>query len=516
MMTVSRALPAALLCAFAVASLSGRPAASADPPRTETPAKVSYYKDVRPILAQNCNGCHQPAKPMGGYITTGPADLLKAGEREKPGVVAGKPDQSYLVEQIRTHGDGKAEMPKGRDPLNPIQVKTITDWVAQGAVDDTPPSAKAAVVDAAHPPTYSAPPVVTGVAFSPDGNYLAVTGYHEILLYSAKNLTLVSRLIGMSERVNALAFSPDGKKLAAVGGAPGRFGEVQVWDHAKERLLISVPVTFDTLYGVSWSPDGTALAFGCADNTVRAIDPLTGKQVLFMATHGDWVLGTVFSQDGQHVASVSRDRSLKLTEVPTQRFVDNLTTISPGTFKGGLMCVDRRPVDNSPVKVRVLGLAMSVERPKRMSKVPDDAKGTAPKVYDELIAAGSDGTPRLYKMHREKPRVMNDDDSNLIKSFEPMPGRISTVKFDATGKHFAAASSLDGAGEVRVYETDTGKKVVCQGVTGAAYTVAWQADGRRIASAGFDGKVWLHDPSTGQKLGEFVALPVTKAKSGAE
>ena len=55
---------------------------------------------------------------------------------------------------------------------------------------------------------------------------------------------------------------------------------------------MSVPVTFDTLYGVSWSPDGTKVAFGCADNTVRAIDAATGKQVLFQGAHADWVLGT--------------------------------------------------------------------------------------------------------------------------------------------------------------------------------------------------------------------------------
>ena len=56
----------------------------------EEPAKVSYYKDVRPILQQHCNGCHQPAKPLGGYVITNHDELFKAGEREKPGVVAGQ------------------------------------------------------------------------------------------------------------------------------------------------------------------------------------------------------------------------------------------------------------------------------------------------------------------------------------------------------------------------------------------------------------------------------------------
>ncbi|QEG29208.1 translocation protein TolB [Gemmata obscuriglobus] len=458
--------------------------------RAEEPPKVSYYKDVRPVFQQHCNGCHQPAKPLGGYVMTTHADLLKAGEREKVGVVPGKPAQSYLVEQIKVHSNGKAEMPKGRDPLGAAQIKLITDWIAQGAVDDTPASAKAAAVDASNPPKYSAPPVVTAVAFSPDGAQLAVTGYHEVLIYDTTELKLRSRLIGISERVQSLAFSPDGKKLAAVGGAPGRFGEVQVWRPGDEKLLLSAPVTFDTLYGVSWSPDGKTLAFGCADNTVRAIDAASGKQTLQMGTHSDWVLGTVFSQDGAHLISVGRDMSMKLTEVETQRFVDNVTSITPGALKGGLITVDRRPV-----------------KERRVTKVPQDEGGKfIEKVYDEVVVAGADGRPRLYKIHREVKRQIGDD-ANKIREYEPLPGRVSAVAFNSDGSKFAACSSLDGKGEVRVYDSTSGAKVVCEKVTGPVYTVAWQPDGKRIASAGFDGTVWLHDPATGKLVNSFVALP---------
>src|SRR5205823_12356026 len=117
---------------------------AADPPKAdEPPAKVSYFKDVRPIFAQNCNGCHQPAKPMGGFVMTGYADLLKPGEREKPGVVPGRPDRSYLLEQIKAHPDGKAEMPKGRDPLAPAQDNLVAVRIAQRDAGHTLLAAKA-------------------------------------------------------------------------------------------------------------------------------------------------------------------------------------------------------------------------------------------------------------------------------------------------------------------------------------------------------------------------------------
>ncbi len=472
---------------FALAALSALVLPVAAP--AEEPVKVSYYKDVRPILQQHCNGCHQPAKPLGGYVTTDHANLLKPGEREKAGVVPGKPAESYLVEQIKPHANGKAEMPKNRDPLNVIQLKTITDWITQGATDDTPASAKAVAVDAANPPKYSAPPVITALSYNADGSRLAVTGYHEILLYDTEKYELKSRLIGISERVQAIVYSPDGKKIAAVGGAPGRFGEVQVWNAEDEKLLVSTPVTFDTLYGVSWSPDGKQIAFGCADNTVRAVDALTGKQILQMGTHSDWVIGTVFSQDGLHLASVSRDMSMKLTHVETQRFIDNITSITPGALKGGLMTLDRRPM-----------------KEQKLQKIPADTPGAKPNVYDELVVGGSDGVPRLYKMHREVKREIGDD-SNRVREYEKMLGRISSVAFDPEGTRFAATSGLDGRGEVRIYDANTGAKVVCEKVTGQVYAVAWHPAGKVIASAGFDGVVWLHDAATGKLISQFTVLP---------
>ena len=43
-------------------------------------------------------------------------------------------------------------------------------------------------------------------------------------------------------------------------------GEVQIWDVEKRTLALSVPVGFDTVYGVAWSPDGKVVSFGCPDN----------------------------------------------------------------------------------------------------------------------------------------------------------------------------------------------------------------------------------------------------------
>ena len=536
-------------CVLGLIVLPGMMLFARDEKKAAEPDQPSYYKHIRPILIQHCQGCHQPAKPQGQYVLTTYADMLKPGERMKTGIIPGNADESGLVDQITPHDGKPPKMPKGHDPLSDADVRLIKKWIAQGAKDDTPALAKL-VVDAQHPPIYALPPVIPSVQFSPDGHLLAVAGYHEVFIHKADGSGLLARLVGLSERVQSLAFSPDGETLAVVGGSPGRFGEIQLWEIKQKirdasgfalggaeavlaskvgapgglvdavyvagnglrqhpafgqlatgeivstKLKLSVTMTYDTLYGVSWSRDGTRLAFGCADNTVRAIDAKTGQQVLFQGSHGDWVLGTVFSTDDHYLASVSRDMSVRLTEVETQRFIDNITSITPGALKGGLQAVDCRP---------------NVAR--RMVKVPLEAGASELKRYDELIIGGHDGVPRLYKMHRETKRVIGDD-ACKIREYEALPGRIFALSFSPDGTHFAAGSSSDGKGEARVYQVNDAKRVATlEGQKGAVYTLSYRLDGRVIASAGFDGVVRLNDALTGKLIKEFTPAPLSAASA---
>jgi WD40 repeat protein len=451
------------------------------------------------------------------------ASLLKPGNSNQPGIVPGQLAKSLVFQQITSQGGKPPVMPKGKDPLIDRDVNLIRRWIEHGAKDDTPATTKL-VVDAEHPPKYLRSPVITSLSYSPDGQMLAVSGYHEVLLHKADGSGLVDRFVGLSERIQSVAFSPDGKWLAVAGGDPCRFGELQVWNVKNKRLKFSFPVTYDTIYGVSWSPDGSKIAFGCADKTLRAVDMESAKQVLYQGAHTDWVLDTVFSSEGLYVVSVSRDMSMKLTEVATQRFIDNVTSITPGALKGGLMAVARRPLQE-----------------KKMVKSPPDPRDH---LYNELAVAGSDGVPRLYKMHRETKRVIGDD-ANRVREFEPMPGRIYSLAFNQDGSMLAAGSSSNGQGEVRVYKVDRDKPdKYFLGLTaltarpsrglisltllgdmrgpgqlvskfesqqGAVYAVAFRPDGQQVASAGFDGVVRLNDPRTGKLIKEFVPVPLENA-----
>ncbi|WP_166824908.1 DUF1549 domain-containing protein [Thalassoroseus pseudoceratinae] len=471
----------------------------------EDSPEVSYYKDIRPILQAHCQGCHQPAKANGSYVMTDFAKMVAGGESTLEAVVPGKPDDSYLMEQIVPDADGEALMPKGKPALAEVHIDLIRRWIEQGAVDDTPDNARERY-DRDHPPVYTRLPVVTAMDYSPDGELLAVAGFHEVLLHQADGSKIVGRLIGLSDRIQSVAFSPDGKKLLATGGRPGLTGEVQVWDVAKQELLLSKPVTFDTVYGGSWSPDGQLIAFGCADNTVRVIKADTGEQVVYQGAHADWVRDTVFSADGKYLASVGRDMTVKLTEVATERFVDNITSITPGALKGGVTSIARHP-----------------ER-------------------DEIVIGGSDGVPKLYRMQRLTKRVIGDD-ANLFRRLPGMTGRIFDVVISDDGKWIAAGSSLDGAGEVSIYpysfdgtlpadikkimekraqqwNADEKKKAEAYWtkdvsrqaelkVPSGIYALAFSPDGQTLAVAGGDGTIRRIQTETGQIESNFPAAPLT-------
>ena len=66
------------------------------------------------------------------------------------------------------------------------------------------------------------------------------------------------------------------------------------------------------IYGVAFSPDGTRLASGCADNTIRLWDVATGTQVAELRGHRAYVHAVAFSPDGTRLASCSGDFTVRV------------------------------------------------------------------------------------------------------------------------------------------------------------------------------------------------------------
>ena len=174
----------------------------------EVPKPVSFYHDLTPILKRSCTGCHNPGKLKGQLDVTTYPSFLKGG-KHGAGFKPGAPTNSIVIDEIS--GD-EPSMPKEGDALSKAEVGLFTRWIAEGAKDDTPANANSFKLNAL--PVYTKAPVISALAFSPDGKKLAVSGYHEVLVHSSNGSNIIARLLGESPRIESLAYSPDGKLLA--------------------------------------------------------------------------------------------------------------------------------------------------------------------------------------------------------------------------------------------------------------------------------------------------------------
>jgi WD40 repeat protein len=63
---------------------------------------------------------------------------------------------------------------------------------------------------------------------------------------------------------------------------------------------------------VAFSPDGTRLAAGCRDNTVRLFDVASRQQVAELHGHTDYVHAVAWSPDGTRLVSGSGDYTVRV------------------------------------------------------------------------------------------------------------------------------------------------------------------------------------------------------------
>ena len=353
-----------------------------------------------------------------------------------------------------------------QDPLSDEEIELFRKWIEQGAENDTPAQLSQRI-PSGEPPTYRLPPVVTAIAYSSDGSLLAVSGYREVLLHSSDGSGLEARLLGISDRIQTLRFLPDGKTLLAAGGTPARFGEVQFWDVPSRKLKTSVIVCHDTLFGASVSPDSSKVAFGCSDKTVRVLEASTGRELLKISQHENWVLGTVFTLDGNRIVSVGRDRAAKLVDASTGAFVENINRL-----RGELTAIARHPGRST------------------------------------VVIGGEDRIPFYYRTQRPRKRTI-DDDTTLIREFEKQAGEILGLAFSPDGRKIAVATA---SSSLPVYDVETGQRLyLCEGSKAGIYTVAFHPTGQQLAAGGFDGRVRIYATDSGRLLQDFVPVPIEES-----
>lgn len=103
-------------------------------PGTAQAAGVSFSRDVAPIVAAACLGCHGADNPRAGLRLDTFAGW-KRGGRSGRLLVVGNAANSLLIRAVSA-ADPQRRMPRNGDPLGDEQIQTLTDWINAGAKYD--------------------------------------------------------------------------------------------------------------------------------------------------------------------------------------------------------------------------------------------------------------------------------------------------------------------------------------------------------------------------------------------
>jgi len=107
---------------------------------------------------------------------------------------------------------------------------------------------------------------VLGMAFSPDGNLLAIgTRHGDVTLWNLKDFTHSTLREATGDFARSVAFSPDGRWLAVAMATQ----EVEIWDVDNLRLGERLRGHTWEVNAVAYSPEGSQLASACLDGTIR-------------------------------------------------------------------------------------------------------------------------------------------------------------------------------------------------------------------------------------------------------
>jgi WD40 repeat protein len=161
---------------------------------------------------------------------------------------------------------------------------------------------------------------VRTLAFSPNGTTLAGGGWHNtVRLWEVATGVELNVLLGHARAVTTLAFSPDGRTLAS-GDLDG---VVKLWDVAGRAAPTTFEETPDKAFlneiaALAFTPDGRTLAVAI-DQSVQMWDVDTGRLMARLEGHEGKVKCVAFSPDGTLLATGSHDRTVRLWNVARSR-----------------------------------------------------------------------------------------------------------------------------------------------------------------------------------------------------
>ena len=95
--------------------------------------ELSFTKDIAPLIKANCLPCHLEENENPSGLSLDDYEKLMKGGNHGNTVVPGKPQESNLYLKILPNPPFGKQMARNKKKLTEEEMKTIHDWIAQGA-----------------------------------------------------------------------------------------------------------------------------------------------------------------------------------------------------------------------------------------------------------------------------------------------------------------------------------------------------------------------------------------------
>ena len=318
---------------------------------------------------------------------------------------------------------------------------------------------------------------IRSVAFSPDGTTLASGSWSELRLWDVTTGEMLNTLTGHTAYVAGVAFIPDGRTLASAGNT------LLLYDASTGERRRQI---FTSSNSVVFSPDGSTLAIGSSDKTIKLLDVATGEMLNTLTGHTESVFSVAFSPDGRTLASASFDKTVRLWDATTGEMLNTLTghtgVVGKVAFSpDGTILASSGPWSSDDKTIRLWDVQTGHLR----------ATLTGHKKGINGIAFSPDGTTLISTSHDSTIRVWDVRNGKLVKVLGVPCTATSGPAMSPDGRFIAVG---DGWNRILLIDP-TADKIIGSfpGHLPRTEFVSINPDGSILASASNDGTIILWD-----------------------
>src|SRR5262245_14413175 len=337
------------------------------------------------------------------------------------------------------------------------------------------------------------------VAFRPpDGRHIAVCNEGVVRVWDWEHRVPVHILPGHEYHSIPVAFSPDGRTLAT-GGAWGK--DQRLWDlEAGGRLIRTFTAHRHPVSALAFSLDGTRLASARFDRGVDASETATGERLLNLVHTGNGD-GVAFSPDGRRIVTCGEDKTVRVWETETGREVLVLrehtarcscVVFSPDGYRVASASIDQtiRIWDAAPLRADESQEILTIDHSDEVYTMAVSPAGR------QVASAGYDPLMKVW-----------DGQSGRVTA--ELPGHtlvIFSLAWQADGRRIAAAGSEGRRHTVRVWDAETKQELFAISAGPDHFSLPFQAvafspDGRYLVTGKADGALQIWDAGTGAPAG---------------